>query len=119
MGTTLGLSGAYNLAGALTRHPSDHAAAFAEYERLMRPTVDLAQALPFGGRAPYLMHPETVWGHYVKLTLLAAIYWSGIATLVASIIGPPADKVSIEDFGFRQLPEWGRYSDVFGEGLSN
>lgn len=39
MGITLALTGAYNLAGALLRHPTDLNKAFATYEEKMRPTV--------------------------------------------------------------------------------
>jgi 2-polyprenyl-6-methoxyphenol hydroxylase-like FAD-dependent oxidoreductase len=44
-GTSLALVGAYVLAHELARTPQDHAAAFARYEALMRPYVELNQAL--------------------------------------------------------------------------
>jgi 2-polyprenyl-6-methoxyphenol hydroxylase-like FAD-dependent oxidoreductase len=44
-GTSLALVGAYVLASELSRHGSDYAAAFAGYERLMRPFVEANQAL--------------------------------------------------------------------------
>ena len=104
MGTTLGLTGAYNLAGALTRHPTDHNAAFAEYETTVRPTVERAQKLAPG--APKIFNLETVWGIWILRILVAFIYWSGISTLIFKFAGPPANNVPIEDYGFRQLPEW-------------
>ncbi|KAH8882004.1 FAD/NAD(P)-binding domain-containing protein [Thozetella sp. PMI_491] len=60
MGTTLALFGAYNLAGALSRHQDDLTAALALYEQNMRPTVDRAQKLMPG--IMRIMHPETAWG---------------------------------------------------------
>jgi 2-polyprenyl-6-methoxyphenol hydroxylase-like FAD-dependent oxidoreductase len=60
IGTTLALSGAYILAGALTHYPDDHIAAFAEYEKKMRPIVDRVQKLIPG--MPHLINPETAWG---------------------------------------------------------
>ena len=105
MGTTLALNGAYNLAGALARHPDDHTAAFTEYEEKMRPTVDRAQKLPLGGRGIFLLNPETVWGVWVMRTIVAVISWSGLALLIAKFAGPPANAVPVEDFGFRELPE--------------
>lgn len=44
-GTSLALVGAYVLAGELAAHAGDHAAAFASYERRMRPFVEANQAL--------------------------------------------------------------------------
>lgn len=55
MGTSLALTGAYLLAGELSR-TDDHRAAFAGYERVMRPHVDRAQQLP--PEAPRLPRTE-------------------------------------------------------------
>lgn len=49
-GTSLALVGAYVLAGELAAH-ADHHAAFAAYERVMRPFVAMNQALATGGAA--------------------------------------------------------------------
>ncbi|GGT09485.1 FAD-dependent monooxygenase [Nonomuraea spiralis] len=43
MGTGLGMIGAYVLAGELAAAPDDHRAAFAAYERRMRPYVEVCQ----------------------------------------------------------------------------
>ncbi|MEU3604960.1 FAD-dependent monooxygenase [Streptomyces sp. NPDC035033] len=54
-GTSLALVGAYVLADCLGRDAGDHRAAYARYERRMRPFVDLNQALATenpGGPAP-------------------------------------------------------------------
>ena len=104
MGTTLALNGAYNLAGALVRHPDDYTAAFAEYEEKMRPIVDLAQKLPPG--APHIINPETDWGIWMMHIILGIIWRSGLSNLIARVGGPPANAVPVEDYGFKQLPEW-------------
>ncbi|WP_405013507.1 FAD-dependent monooxygenase [Kitasatospora sp. NBC_01539] len=53
LGTSLGLVGAYLLAGELAAAGGDHRAAFAGYDRLMRPYVRKAQQLPPGGAAGF------------------------------------------------------------------
>jgi 2-polyprenyl-6-methoxyphenol hydroxylase-like FAD-dependent oxidoreductase len=53
MGTSLGLVGAYVLAGELALAGGDHARAFAGYETTMRPYVTNAQQLPPGGIKGY------------------------------------------------------------------
>ena len=105
MGTTLGLNGAYNLAGALLGHPNDHTAAFAQYEERMRPIVDRAQKLAPG--MPRLLHPETAWGVWVMHSIIYFIWRSGLAMLMFKIAGPPANEVVVsDDYGLRQLPGW-------------
>lgn len=106
MGTTLAFTGAYNLAGALARHPDDYTAAFAEYEKQMRPIADRAQKLALGGRGPKALHPETAWGILVMQTIIFIISWSGLANLIFMLAGPPANSVPVEDYGFKDLPEW-------------
>ncbi|PSK45204.1 ubiquinone biosynthesis monooxygenase COQ6 [Elsinoe australis] len=103
MGTTLGLNGAYNLAGALLQHPDDYTAAFAQYEERIRPLVDRAQKLAPG--MPWLIHPGTTWGIFILRSVVAAMYWSNIQKLVASFAGPPANAVPVGDYGFKELPE--------------
>jgi hypothetical protein len=107
MGTTLAFNGAYNLAGALTQHSDDIDTALAVYETSMRPVADLAQALPFGGRGIKLIHPQTAWGISILHTIMWFITWSGIASLMFrfKVVGPPADEVKVEEFGFRVLPD--------------
>ena len=102
MGTTLAMIGAYNLAGALTRCPDDFAAAFAEYERQMRPVVDRAQKLVPG--MPHIMHPETAWGVWTLLSLTSFLAWTRIMNLIIMFGGPPADTVPVEEYGFKQPP---------------
>jgi 2-polyprenyl-6-methoxyphenol hydroxylase-like FAD-dependent oxidoreductase len=49
LGTSTALVGACVLAGELARAGGDHRAAFAAYERVMRPYIDQAQELPPAG----------------------------------------------------------------------
>lgn len=53
LGTSLALVGGYVLAGELARAGGAHNAAFANYERIMRPYVTKAQELPPGGASGY------------------------------------------------------------------
>ncbi|UNI15655.1 hypothetical protein JDV02_002166 [Purpureocillium takamizusanense] len=103
MGTTLALSGAYNLAGALLRHPSDPGAAFAVYEDAMRPTVDRAQKLAPG--MPHLLHPQTAWGVWMLNAIMFVLYRSGLLPLLARFAGPPAHSVPVPDYGFEEFSE--------------
>ncbi|KAK1086635.1 hypothetical protein LTR33_001468 [Friedmanniomyces endolithicus] len=106
MGTTLAFNGAYNLAGAITQYPNDLPAALATYETKMRPIVDLAQRLPLGGQAPYIINLETAWGIWIRNRILWLIALSGIVELASRFAGPPADKVKAEEFGLSQSEEW-------------
>ena len=71
MGTTLAIVGAYVLAGEIARHPRDHEAAFAAYDRIMRPFVDKAQKLLPG--VPALVNPQTKWGIAVLNNVLGFV----------------------------------------------
>lgn len=59
MGASLSITGAYVLAGELSRH-ADHEAAFAAYEKRLRPYVEDIQKLPPG--VPWIAHPKTKFG---------------------------------------------------------
>ena len=104
MGTTLAFNGAYSLAGALSRHPDDYATAFAHYEEEMRPIVTRAQKLVPG--MPHLLHPETAWGVWVMNCLVGFMTWTRIGSVLFMFFGPPADAVPVEEYGFKQMPEF-------------
>ncbi len=103
MGTTLALTGAYTLAGALVSHLGDHEAAFAEYEEKMRPTVTKAQKLAPG--VPGILHPESALGVAMLNALVYFFHITGLFTLLARRFGPSADKVTVEHYEFRQAGE--------------
>jgi 2-polyprenyl-6-methoxyphenol hydroxylase-like FAD-dependent oxidoreductase len=109
MGTTLALSGAYNLAGALLHHPTDHTAAFAQYREEMLPTVTRAQKL-FPGM-PWSLSPDTAWGVWAINMAVYLMTSSGLPKLIFKYLGPPANKVEVKEYGFRSLPEWAPEGD--------
>ena len=109
MGTTLALSGAYNLAGSLVQHPENIDAAFAQYEEKQRPLVQHAQVLPLGGKSLEWFYPETAWGIWTMHVILAFIQKSGLAMLMFKYFGPGAEKVRVEEYGLKQLDEWKGY----------
>jgi 2-polyprenyl-6-methoxyphenol hydroxylase-like FAD-dependent oxidoreductase len=113
MGTTLALTGAYNLAGSLTNvsgSPSsaDLTAAFEKYSAAMAPTVESAQRLPMGGKAIRLLVPLTEWGLWLRNWFLWSVYMSNVSMLLAKWGGQKANEVKVEDYGFPQLEEWER-----------
>ena len=104
MGTTLALSGAYNLAGALIQHPDNLQAALTQYEEKMKPVVTRAQKLAPG--MPYLMNPETAWGVWMLNTIMWLLSASGIIRLLFMLgAGPPAHNVELEEYNFKRLSE--------------
>lgn len=104
MGTTLSLTGSWNLAGAILRYPNDHARAFSEYERNMRPVIKRAQKLPPG--IPRGFHPETSLGVWLLNAFAFILVRSGLFHLAMFLrAGPPAHSVPVEEYGFRQLVE--------------
>lgn len=67
-GATIATVGAYVLAGELARAKGDHAQAFAEYERKLRPWIALVhESAPSQGK---LMTPETASGIRLRNTLV-------------------------------------------------
>ena len=104
MGTTLALVGAYNLAGAIVQHPAEPDRAFADYEQNMRPVVEKSQKLAPG--APKSFMPETSWGIAFFHVFVWIIWRSNISYLLAMFAGPPANRVPVNDYGFRELEEW-------------
>lgn len=97
MGTTVALVGAYILAGEIARSPTDLQAAFASYERLMRPFVTKAQKLIPG--APHLANPETAWGVWVMHMILSLVSWTtGLQAVLGRFAGPPVDAIVLPDY---------------------
>ena len=111
MGTTLAMVGAYNLAGALTKHAPessvatpDFISAFSDYETTTRPLVTKAQKLPPG--MPWLIHPQTSWGLWVMRTILRLIQFFGLDTALAKLASRGKDTSSEKSDGM--LIEWDR-----------
>jgi 2-polyprenyl-6-methoxyphenol hydroxylase-like FAD-dependent oxidoreductase len=106
MGTTLGLSGAYILAGAIVRHLDDPEKAFHTYEQALKPSVNRVHGEGSPGKTLYLMNPETAWGIWIMHAILGFVHWTGLATLMFKYFGPMAHAVPLEDYGFKQASEW-------------
>jgi 2-polyprenyl-6-methoxyphenol hydroxylase-like FAD-dependent oxidoreductase len=109
MGTTLAMTGAYNLAGALHAHPTSHSDAFAAYESTIRPNVEKAQKLLPG--FPHILNPETETGIYIMHGVL------GVMNFAQKVIqrlgrggyhfgGTMANEVPVVDYGLGELEEW-------------
>ncbi|WP_434383123.1 FAD-dependent monooxygenase [Melittangium boletus] len=96
MGTSLGLVGAYVLAGELSRH-DDHAEAFAAYERILRPYVDQGQDVSTIG--PRIAQPRTRFGIALQRVALNLATKPGIRDLLGKLMSPPADKIDLPDYG--------------------
>lgn len=92
MGTSLGLCGAYVLAGELGRH-TDHRQAFAAYEKLMRPYVKQAQSVP--KFAPRLASPHSRAGIALGHAVLRLATAPGLKTLFGKLLSPKADAIEL------------------------
>ncbi|MFM9380990.1 FAD-dependent monooxygenase [Pseudomonas sp. UV AK001] len=99
MGTSLGLCGAYVLAGELGRH-ADHTLAFAAYEKRMRPFVAQAQNVP--GFAPRLASPHSRLGIALGHTVLRLASAPGFKRLFGKILSPKADAIELPEYGEQQ-----------------
>ncbi len=95
MGTSLAMTGAYVLAGELSRH-ADHTRAFAAYETLMRPYVQQAQKLPPG--TPRIANPQTKMGIATLNTLARLGSTRLISSLGGKLFTPPADNITLPDY---------------------
>ncbi|MGF6094756.1 FAD-dependent monooxygenase [Pseudomonas sp. 18175] len=95
MGTSLGLCGAYVLAGELGRH-ADHTRAFAAYEQLMRPYVAQAQSVP--KFAPRLASPHSRLGIALGHAVLRLASVPGFRRVFGKILAPKADAIDLPDF---------------------
>ncbi|WP_162242930.1 tryptophan-rich sensory protein [Sphingomonas sp. Leaf412] len=83
-GTTLAVTGAYVLAGELAR-TDDVRAAFAAYERAMRPMVEDAQGVP--KIAPRLMNPHSATGIRVLHAALSVASLPAVRGIAATFSG--------------------------------
>ncbi|MCU0092631.1 FAD-dependent monooxygenase [Pseudomonas koreensis] len=95
MGTSLGLCGAYVLAGELGRH-ADHRQAFAAYDALMRPFVAQAQSVP--KFAPRLASPHSRLGIAFGHAVLRMATAPGLKKLFGKILSPKADAIVLPDY---------------------
>ena len=87
-GTALAILGAYILAGELGTNLSDPACAFQEYEKKFRTYVEQAQQIPLGGRAPYVINPQTWWGIWLLQTALWLVAYTKVWKSVSDVDEP-------------------------------
>ena len=102
MGTSLAITGAYMLAGELSKlekgqHPSP---ALEAYERTFRPFVEQSQKIP--SFIPAIAHPETAWKRWLLQSFLSVL-----STVVAI---PWIAKRAQNDDGFA-LPQYPRFDE--------
>ncbi|KAL8744362.1 MAG: hypothetical protein Q9190_003395 [Brigantiaea leucoxantha] len=97
MGTTLAVSGAYVLAGELSRQPTV-GEALAAYEATMQPYVTEAQKLPPG--APAIACPQTKTGVWILRTVMSFLTKSGIIFALGKM-----PTIFSQDKGFK-LPQY-------------
>jgi 2-polyprenyl-6-methoxyphenol hydroxylase-like FAD-dependent oxidoreductase len=95
MGTSLAFTGAYVLAGELARR-TDHVAAFAGYESILRPYVQQAQQLPPG--TPRLANPETRLGIAAFNTVLRIGSVKAVQKVAGRLFRPSAEKIDLPDY---------------------
>lgn len=95
MGTSLGMCGAYVLAGELGRH-DDHKEAFAAWEKIMRPYVNQAQSVP--GFAPRLASPHSRAGIAFGYAVLRMANAPLFRPLLAKFLTPKADAIVLPDY---------------------
>jgi 2-polyprenyl-6-methoxyphenol hydroxylase-like FAD-dependent oxidoreductase len=96
VGTTEALVGGYVLAGELRRHASDYQAAFAAYERQLRPYMEEGQDVP--KLAPRLSSPQSRLGITLQRAALRVAAAPGIRQVVAKLAAPPTDNIELLDY---------------------
>jgi 2-polyprenyl-6-methoxyphenol hydroxylase-like FAD-dependent oxidoreductase len=100
-GTTLALTGAYVLAGEISRSAGDLGAGLQNYEARMRPIIDKMQKLPPGGMGVFA--PQTGWGLWFRNTVYSIVVKSGIADFAQKRLFSQSaglDEFSLEDYSF-------------------
>ncbi len=95
MGTTLSLVGTYVLAGELAAHV-DHRDGFRGYERVMRPFVARAQALPPG--VPLVANPTSRAGVQAFRLVLRLAASRAAAVARTRFFSPPADEFDLPEY---------------------
>ncbi|SEM99192.1 2-polyprenyl-6-methoxyphenol hydroxylase [Sphingomonas gellani] len=96
VGTTLAVTGAYVLAQELARHDTVQAA-FAAYERQMRPMVEDGQGVPKIG--PRLMHPDSRLGIRMLHGVLGVASLAPVRATAAKLFGGPGKEVDLSPYG--------------------
>ena len=103
MGTSLAISGAYVLAGELSKlddgeHPSK---ALEAYESTFRPFVEEMQKIP--SSVPGIAHPETAWKRWLLQACVGAVFKVVEIPWLANRFG---DESNDDDFPLPQYPSF-------------
>lgn len=85
-GTSLALTGAYILAGELSKHGGDIETGLRAYEEQMKPLITDLQKIP--RLVGTIMAPQTVWGIWIRNHIFAAVAWTGIADFLGKYLAP-------------------------------
>lgn len=99
LGTSLSIIGGYVLAGELFK-TDDHAAAFAEFERIMRPFVDKAQGGVGKKIAARLNHPHSRIGVAIHRTIIGLASKPGVRDTFSKFMEPPANEFKRPEYRF-------------------
>ena len=95
IGTTLAVVGAYILAGELSK-TADHTAAFAEYERLMRPFVNEGQGVSKANQ--FWTHPRTRFGIATQHAVLGLLSRPVIRDIFLKLSMRESDGIDLPDY---------------------
>ncbi|OBT64324.1 hypothetical protein VE03_06782 [Pseudogymnoascus sp. 23342-1-I1] len=100
-GATLAITGAYMLAGEISKHAGDLDAGLRGYEEQMRPIVAKLQKAPPLIRT--ILAPQTAWGLWVRNRIFAFVAWTRILefgqTYFASAFAD-SDKFRLPEYGW-------------------
>lgn len=96
MGTSLGLIGAYVLAGEMSL-TQDVPAAFAAYERVMRPIAEKGQDYPKLG--PRLLQPSTRFGIALQHAVLAVAASAAVRSVAGRLFDANGQGSCLPDYG--------------------
>ena len=98
-GTTLAMTGAYVLAGEISKHKGDLAAGLKGYEERMKPIIkDMQKIPPF---VPGIAAPQTAWGIWLRNNIFALVAWTNILEYAQRFFGGSAtgtDKYGLPDY---------------------
>lgn len=105
LGTSLGLVGAYVLAGELAAADGDHRAAFARYDAVMRPYVARAQQLPPGGAGGFA--PNSALGIRLRAASMRSMTRRPMRWILAAQFAK-AGGIDLPEYGLAPRPRPGR-----------
>ena len=93
------MTGAYVLAGEISKHQGDLSAGLKGYERVMRPIIDDMQKIPFGFST--IMAPQTRWGIWLRNIFMS------VASKLIDLLAPyfagamaSTEKYALPDYAF-------------------